>query len=150
VKLKFAAVSVSSMLLIGSLTGCSSSSEATPTATLTPPVVLLDKARSTILDQDLVYPSDTHAEVSSAVITLIPGQETGKHSHDAPLYAHILEGTLTVEYEGGVTKVYKKGQSIMEAIGTVHNGRNLSDETVKILVVNIGAEGVQNTIKVDF
>jgi len=32
-------------------------------------------------------------------------------------------------------------------IGTYHNGQNLGKQPVRILVVNIGAVGVENTVK---
>ncbi len=107
---------------------------------------LLTKASKTVLDQQIVYPTGTQAEVSSATVTMQPGQETGWHRHDAPLYVQIIEGTVTVEYEGGITKSYSKGAVVMEATGTYHNGRNLGTEPVVILTVSIGAEGIENTV----
>jgi len=107
---------------------------------------LLTKARATVLGQTVVYPTGTPAEVSSATVTMQPGQETGWHRHDAPLYVQVLEGTVTVEYDGGVVKAYPKGSVIMEATGTYHNGRNLGSEPVLILTVSIGAEGIENTV----
>ena len=55
--------------------------------------------------------------------------------------------TVTVTYDGGVTRTYRKGQAIMEAIGTRHNGMNKGEDPVRILVVNIGAAGVANSVK---
>jgi quercetin dioxygenase-like cupin family protein len=105
---------------------------------------LLDKQTTTVLDQLLTYPSSGQAQVSSAVLTFAPGATTGMHRHDAPLYMYVLEGTITVTYEGGVVKEYSAGQAILEAVGTAHNGANLTDAPVKLLVVNMGAEGVAN------
>lgn len=107
---------------------------------------LLDKARKTTLDQDLEYPHDTHAEVSSGIVTIPPGVETGWHRHDTPLVVHVMEGVVTVEYDGGVVKEYGPGDTFVEAIGTKHNGRNLGDVDVVIYTVSIGAEGLQNTV----
>ena len=111
------------------------------------PVTLLDKQAATVLGQALAYPTAVPAQVSSVIVTLLPGQETGLHRHDAPMYAYILEGAVTVEYQGGVTKVYPAGSALMEAVGTTHNGRNLGSIPVRILTVNIGAEGVANTVR---
>jgi quercetin dioxygenase-like cupin family protein len=64
------------------------------------------------------------------------------------MYAYILEGTLTVTYEtesGKVEKVYRAGEAIIEAVGTHHNGVNNSASPVRVLVVNMGAEGVANS-----
>lgn len=111
------------------------------------PVPLLTEQRTTVLDQQVAYPTELPAEVSSSIITLVPGQSTGMHRHDAPLYAYILSGTLTVTYDGGVTKVYKPGTALLEAVGTAHNGTNRGTVPVRILVVNMGADGVANTTK---
>ena len=118
---------------------------ASPTSV--PPVALLTKQATTVLGQTISYPTQQPAQVSSVIITLLPGQQTGWHRHDAPMYAYILSGAVTVTYDGGITKIYRKGQAIMEAIGTRHNGVNKGDDPVRILVVNMGAEGVANSVK---
>lgn len=135
--------------------GCSSdssSSSSTTTSTAAAPggkpqsSVVLDRQAQTVLDQLLQYPTGSQAQVSSAVLTIAPGVSTGLHKHDAPMYAYILEGTLTVTYEGGIVKEYSAGSAILEAVGTPHNGENKTDRPVKLLVVNIGAEGVANSV----
>lgn len=117
------------------------------TAAPVAPVTLLDKQSATVLGQPLAYPTAVPAQVSSVIVTLLPGQETGLHRHDAPMYAYILEGAVTVEYQGAGTKVYPAGTALMEAVGTVHNGKNVGSVPVRILTVNIGAEGVANTVR---
>ena len=135
--------------------GTSSSDSATASTTSTAVVAaptkpesspLLDKQSTTVLDQLLTYPSSGQAQVSSAVLTFAPGATTGLHRHEAPLYVYVIEGTITVTYDGGVVKEYSAGQAILEAVGTAHNGTNLTDAPAKLLVVNIGAEGVTNTV----
>ena len=63
------------------------------------------------------------------------------------MYAYILDGDLTVTYESGEVKDYHPGDALMEAVGTAHNGRNNGTVPVRVLVVNMGAEGVANTVK---
>lgn len=108
--------------------------------------VLLSKVMTTVLGQPLVYPGPSPAQLSSSVLTLSPGQETGWHFHEAPLYAYVMSGTVEVTYEGGITKTYPQGTAIVEAIGTPHNGRNPGSTDAVLVVVNIGAEGVANTV----
>ena len=108
--------------------------------------VLLDKQQVTILDQPITYPKKKPAQVTSSIIMLEPGQETGWHKHGAPMYAYILEGTLTVEYDAGVTKEYPAGTALMEAQGVFHNGTNKGTSQVRVLVVNMGAKGVKNSV----
>jgi quercetin dioxygenase-like cupin family protein len=119
---------------------------AVTTTTVVSPIALLDAATRTVLGQTVQYPAGA-AQVSSSIITMAPGAETGLHRHDAPMYAYVLQGTVTVSYEGGTVKAYGPGSALLEAVGTAHNGRNLGTEPVRILVVNMGAEGVANTVR---
>lgn len=120
----------------------------TPTAAIEKPQVstVLDKQAKTVLDQLLQYPIGTQAQVSSAVLTIAPGVSTGLHKHNAPMYVYVLEGTITVTYEGDIVKEYAAGSAILEAVGVAHNGENKTAQPVKLLVVNIGAEGVANSV----
>ncbi len=116
-----------------------------------PPVVLLTQKSTTSLDQPFSYPTEQPAQVSSSIITLLPGEQTGRHFHQTPMYAYILSGSLTVTYETGpgttTVMTYRKGAAFVEAIGTWHNGANTGREPVRILVVQMGASGVANTVK---
>lgn len=116
-------------------------------AVAVPPKVLLDQQATTVLDQALAYPTSGQAEVSSSIITLRPGQRTGLHRHDAPMYAYVLSGAVTVTYETGVTKTFTKGQALLEAVGTAHEGANRGKTDCRLLVVNMGAEGTANSVK---
>jgi quercetin dioxygenase-like cupin family protein len=108
---------------------------------------LLDAQQLTVLDQPIKYPVKKPAQVSSSIVQLEPGQETGWHRHKVPMYAYVLEGTITVEYDAGVVKEYPAGTALMEAQGVWHNGTNKGDVPVRILEVNIGAKGVKNTVE---
>lgn len=109
--------------------------------------VLLDKQQVTILDQPIAYPKKKAAQISSSIVLLEPGQETGWHKHGVPMYSYILEGTLSVEYDAGVTKEYPSGTALMEAQGVFHNGTNKGDTPVRVLVVNLGAKGLKNSVE---
>jgi quercetin dioxygenase-like cupin family protein len=112
--------------------------------------LLLDAAERTVLDQIVGYPTTGDAQVTAAIIEIPPGVETGWHFHEVPLVAHVLAGTLTVTYDtesGEVEKVYEAGDTLIEAIGTHHDGRNDGDETVRLIAVYIGADGSANTVK---
>ena len=137
------------------LAGCSSTTASSSQSSTTSTAVadgkpqsslVLDKQAQTVLDQLLQYPTGSQAQVSSAVLTFAPGASTGLHKHEAPLYVYVLEGTITVTYEGGIVKNYSEGSAILEAVGTAHNGENKTDKPVRLLVVNMGAEGVANTV----
>ena len=110
---------------------------------------LLEAQALTVLDQPIAYPKKKAAQVSSSIVQLEPGQETGWHKHNVPLYAYVLEGAVTVEYDAGVVKVYPAGTALMEAQGVWHNGTNQGDTVVRILTVYLGAKGVKNTVERD-
>lgn len=109
--------------------------------------VLLDAQQLTVLDQPIAYPKKKPAQVTSTIVTLEPGQETGWHKHKVPLYAYVLEGTVTVEYDAGVVKEYAAGTALMEAQDVWHNGTNKGDDAVRILTVYMGAEGARNSVE---
>jgi quercetin dioxygenase-like cupin family protein len=99
----------------------------------------------TVIGQDLVYPSGA-ATVTAAVVVILPGRETGWHIHHVPLFAHILEGELTVDYGSKGVKVYKSGDSLMEAVDWAHNGTNTGRSPVRIMAVYLGAQERTNTV----
>lgn len=112
------------------------------------PVDLLLSTGKTIIGQAIRYPTATPAKVTAAIVTMQPGQSTGWHKHDVPLFGYMLEGEITVDYGPHGKRTYRQGGALMEAIGEPHNGTNSGDGLARILVVFIGAEGVKNTEKV--
>ena len=99
----------------------------------------------TVLSQPIVYPSEGPAKIVSAIVTMLPGEETGWHQHDVPMFGYILEGEVTVTYAGKGTHVYRQGDALMEAIDIPHNGRNTGKIPARILAVFMGADGVPDT-----
>lgn len=108
-------------------------------------VTLLDAVGETILGQDFSYP-EGDTQVTASILTLQPGEETGWHHHEAPLFAYIMEGAVTVDYGDEGERTYSEGEAIMEALDISHNGMTEGDSRVRILVVNLGAAGVENTV----
>ena len=109
-----------------------------------PPEKLLDTMADTV-GAPLRYPVGV-ARVSSFVLTMVPGQVTGWHRHDVPLYARVLSGTITVDYGERGKKTYSAGDTFMEAMDRWHNGHVVGDAAAKLLIVFMGAEGAKNTI----
>ncbi len=109
-------------------------------------VVPLLKDNKTILNEPLAYPQDGTPQIQSVIVTMLPDEETGPHRHPYPTYGYMLEGELTVTYPGGVEKVYREGDAFMEAVNTVHNGRNSGAGPARVLVVFMGVEGEANTL----
>lgn len=111
-----------------------------------PQVEVLLASGRTVLDQPVAYPAETPAKVTAALITMQPGQSTGWHRHEAPLFAYILEGEVTVDYGASGRRVYKTGEAFLEAVGTAHDGTSTGNGPARLLAVFSGAEGVANTV----
>ena len=142
------------LALVGTLvTACGGGGETAATSSGAPTTVevtgtqqLMIDQEITVLDQKLAYPKKGAAQVSSAITTLEPGQETGWQLHPVPAFVYVLSGTYTVEYEAGVTKEFPAGSSIMQAVKTNYNGINKGEDTVQLLTVFMGAKGKRNTV----
>jgi quercetin dioxygenase-like cupin family protein len=100
-----------------------------------------------IVGEKIAYPTAGPAKITSLIVTIDPGTETGWHKHGVPLYVYILSGEATVDYEGKGTRVYKAGDAFMEAMDVWHNGRNTGAAPVRILTVYMGADGADNVIR---
>lgn len=110
-----------------------------------PPLDVLLSGSETVLGQEIAYPGGRPL-VTAAIVTMVPGQETGWHQHDVPLFAWMLEGTLTVDYGPDGERDYGAGDALLEAFRSPHNGRNDGTEDVRLLAVFMGADGVANTV----
>jgi quercetin dioxygenase-like cupin family protein len=111
-------------------------------ALLTP----LLQSGETVLGQPIQYPAGD-PKVTGAIVTLPPGGETGWHSHEVPLFGYVLEGELTVDYGSKGIKVYKAGDSWIEAMNWPHDGLNKGTVPVKLIAVYMGGGDKANTVK---
>jgi quercetin dioxygenase-like cupin family protein len=121
-----------------------SSASAVATATGTS---VLDGQRLTVLDQAIAYPSGKGARISSEVVELQPGQQTGWLRQRTPTFVYVLSGTWSEEYDAGVTKDFAAGTGFMQAQGVWHNGSNAGQEVARVLVVHLGAKGLKDTAR---
>ncbi len=94
----------------------------------------------------LVYPKG-QAEITGMVVEIAAGAETGWHLHSVPSFGMLLEGSLEVSLKDGTTKVLRPGDALAEVVNTLHNGRNIGDTPVKIVVFYTGALGSKLTEK---
>lgn len=113
-----------------------------------PEATVLYEGNTTVLGQEIAYPPGT-PEITGAIVTMVPGQSTGWHRHNAPLFAYMLDGEITVDYGSAGTRRYVAGDTLLEAVDIAHDGTNTGTVTTRILVVFIGAEGIANTTSLD-
>jgi quercetin dioxygenase-like cupin family protein len=97
--------------------------------------------------QQLSYLRTDHPEVTVLVIRIPSGGSTGWHQHPVPVYAYILEGSLTVEMKDGNTYEFKKGEVILEEMNALHNGYNSGSDAASLVVFYTGAVGMPIVIK---
>lgn len=112
------------------------------------PAVPLLETGKTILGEKIRYPRTGDANVTAAIFTLEPGGRSMLHKHGVPLFAYILEGELTVDYGKHGTRVYKQGQSLMEAMNVAHFSVNSGAVPVRLLAVYMGAKNARDVVPV--
>ncbi len=103
-------------------------------------------ARETVAGEPLRYPESASPVIHAVVITLRSGETTARHRHGVPLFAYILDGELTVNYAGQGTRVYRRGDAVLEAMNVSHFGQNAGATPVRILAVYLSAAGMRETI----
>ena len=114
-----------------------------PTSTASAAPVAVDELGKGVeaggVDVDVAGP----AQVVFRKITLKPGAGTGLHCHDGQLIAVVEKGVFTHYapiYPGGV-HTYVAGESLVEGVGYVHEGKNLGTTDVVLLVTYIIPQG---------
>ncbi|MGZ8136087.1 MAG: cupin domain-containing protein [Methylococcaceae bacterium] len=105
-----------------------------------PKVTQLIKSTASWDGKPIVYPAG-QAEITGLLIEIPPGQQTGWHLHPVPSFGVVLEGILEVTLKDGKIKRLHEGDALVEVVNTAHNGRNIGDKPLKILVFYSGAVG---------
>jgi quercetin dioxygenase-like cupin family protein len=112
------------------------------------PAVPLLSTGTTILGEPIRYPAgDPH--VTAAIVTLAAGERTILHKHEVPLFAYVLEGELSVDYGAHGTRIYRQGDSLIEAMDVAHFGVNTGPTPMRLLGVYIGATGLKDVTPVN-
>lgn len=96
--------------------------------------------------QPLTYPAG-QAEVTGLLVEIAPGGETGWHEHPIPSFGLLLQGELEITLKDGQVKRLRVGEALAEVVDTLHSGRNVGQEPVKIMVFYAGAVGQPLTRK---
>ncbi|MCI0654694.1 MAG: cupin domain-containing protein [Methylococcaceae bacterium] len=101
----------------------------------------------TITGQALRYPNTQSPEVSSVLVAIEPGGESGRHKHSVAPQIYVIEGEVTIEFDDGKQKNFPAGKAFLEAVNTWHNAKNLGDKPLKMLVVFFGEKDRKNMIR---
>jgi quercetin dioxygenase-like cupin family protein len=104
------------------------------------------KTGETWIGQDIAYP-EGDAELSGVVIEMAVGGETGWHQHPVPSVGYVIEGELEVRFRNGDIKRLQAGESAAEAVNVLHNGVNVGDVPVKLVIFYVGTPGIRLTVR---
>ena len=99
------------------------------------------KSDTTYSGQKISYPQLPDNETTILKIIIPPGKTTGWHKHPYPVYAVVLQGTLTVEVEGKQPSLLKANEASSEVINTTHRGTNNGKEDVVLVAFYLGGKG---------
>lgn len=71
-----------------------------------------------------------------------PGKKLGWHHHVVMNYGIVEQGELTIIGLDGKEKTVRKGEAVVEMVGTVHHGENRGTEPVILNMFYISQSGV--------
>ena len=89
------------------------------------------------------YPEGT-PKVTAVKIRLKAGESTAIHCHPVPLFAYILKGQLRVTTGLGQSRIFKRGEAMVEVMDTWHQGKAVRGP-VELVAFYAGVEGTEVT-----
>lgn len=101
--------------------------------------------RTVLLQHDTSVPGYEAVLVS---VEIPVGGREGRHTHPGTAMVHVLEGAITLDYEGKPTMTYKAGQSFFVDAGKVHEGINKESVTTKAIATFVIPKGQPVTTQV--
>jgi quercetin dioxygenase-like cupin family protein len=110
-----------------------------------PPAQQPTVTRKILLKQDSPVAGYEEALVQ---VDMPVGAREGRHTHPGSAIIYVVQGTLTLEYEGKPTATYNPGDSTYVEAGKIHEGRNAGTTPVKILATFVLQKGQPMTTQV--
>jgi quercetin dioxygenase-like cupin family protein len=110
-------------------------------------VQTLLRATVNSLGQPIIYPREDTAEVTALLVEMVPGEETGWHSHPVPLLGYLLSGELTINQATGEKRVVCAGEVSLESVGVVHQGVNAGNVPCRMIVFVLGLKDLPFTLE---
>jgi quercetin dioxygenase-like cupin family protein len=99
------------------------------------------------MGQKIAYPEVKDARVTMMKITFPPGETTGWHKHNIPVFSYILKGTLTVETEDNKITQYKENTSFAESYNIYHKGTNNEKTDLVVMAIYLGGDEKELSVK---
>jgi quercetin dioxygenase-like cupin family protein len=85
-------------------------------------------------------PGNPKYEAVMGIAEIAPGAMAGRHRHPGIEIGYVLEGSVTLEHEGGPAKTLNAGDAFKNEPG-LHNAKNTGTTPVKILAVYLVEKG---------
>jgi quercetin dioxygenase-like cupin family protein len=94
--------------------------------------------RTVVMKQDMSLPD---REGVMAIVELPPDAAEGKHTHNAEVFAFVLEGTILLENEGVPNATLKAGDVFHIGVGKIHQAINNGSAPAKLAAVFVAEKG---------
>ncbi len=107
------------------------------------------QSSKTIIGQPIKYPDTDSPEITTVLVRIKPGGESGRHKHPTSPLIYVISGTVTIEFDDGKSQTIEAGNAFIEAVDTWHNAKNLGQRPVKMLVTFFGEKGKKNMLRPD-
>ena len=113
-------------LLGVSLAGAASGQEARPD-----PPVLRESSRD--------FPKDDQLEARVLTATVQPGATSPWHTHPAPVAVYVIEGTITLEFDGREPVTKKAGEALLEPANVKVRAANHGQTPTRVVIFQVSA-----------
>src|SRR5215831_8378452 len=104
----------------------------------------MTQAQQPTVKRTVLLQHDTSAPGYEALLVQVEipaGGREGRHTHPGLAMIHVLEGTLSLDYEGKPQATYKAGDSFYVEAGKVHEGINKTNAPVKAIATFVIPKG---------
>ncbi len=82
-----------------------------------------------------------------ATATIEPGAIGNWHSYPNHNVVYVAEGTVTVEFRDGGSKVYTAGDGFVEPVNTVLRGANNGEKPAKLVIFQLSPPEVPDSVE---
>ena len=104
----------------------------------TPHVQNAPLKRTVLMRRDISVPGYEAIMIRTEVPV---GGREGRHTHPGTFVGLVEQGTFQVDYEGVPSTIYKAGDSFFVDAGKIHEGINVGDVPVKVLLTIVVENG---------
>lgn len=92
------------------------------------------------------YPSGKPEMVVNRMVFPV-GAKTGWHHHNVINYGIVEQGELTIVCADGSQHTFRRGEALIEVVGTIHRGENRGNEPVILNMFYVSTPGQEITVQ---